>query len=105
VQVAFTPLRGFLHYDVDSLSGITMKLQENFRGVPLRGRAMQVEPNKFKVLLSGAEPEKLLNFKLLNEQAWFDIPIIYGDGLRAIVAVEKGPTGEAAFKDGLSVWR
>lgn len=49
--------------------------------------------------------EKLLNFKLLNEQAWFDIPIIYGDGLRAIVAVEKGSTGEAAFKDGLSAWR
>lgn len=35
------------------------------------------------------------NIEFLKERPWFDIPVIYGDDKRAIIAVEKGPPGAA----------
>jgi hypothetical protein len=29
----------------------------------------------------------------------FDIPVVYGDGRRAIIAIEKGTPGERVFTD------
>jgi hypothetical protein len=39
------------------------------------------------------------NLQLMKEQSWFDVPIIYGNGQRAILAFEKGVPGEVAFKE------
>ncbi len=39
------------------------------------------------------------NLELLKERAWFDIPIVYNNGRRAILVVEKGTPGERAFKE------
>jgi hypothetical protein len=44
------------------------------------------------------------NVQLLKDQAWFDIPIVYTSGGRAILAVEKGPTGDRAFADAFAAW-
>ena len=34
----------------------------------------------------------------------FDVPIVYTDGRRAILAVEKGTPGERAFKEAFAAW-
>jgi hypothetical protein len=34
---------------------------------------------------------------LAIEQAWFDIPVVYNDGSRTIIAIEKGTPGDRAF--------
>jgi hypothetical protein len=44
------------------------------------------------------------NNELLKEQSWIDIPVVYGDGKRAIIAVEKGAPGERAFNDAFAAW-
>lgn len=41
------------------------------------------------------------NIQLLIEGSWFDIPVVYGDGKRAIIAIEKGTPGEYEFTDAL----
>jgi hypothetical protein len=42
--------------------------------------------------------------QLLKERSWFDIPIVYADGKRAILAIEKGTPGERAFNTAFSTW-
>ena len=37
-------------------------------------------------------------------QERFDIPIVYGNGRRAILAIEKGTPGERAFADAFAAW-
>jgi hypothetical protein len=105
VQIVFTPLPGFVHGSVSALGGIIMKSQEGWRGTALMGRSSKVATNSFQVALSATESERLFNLKLLKEETWFDIPIVYGDGGRAIIALEKGSGGERAFSDAFSMWR
>ena len=42
--------------------------------------------------------------QLLKERAWFDIAIVYTNGRRAILAVEKGSPGDRAFADAFAAW-
>jgi hypothetical protein len=44
------------------------------------------------------------NLQLLKERAWFDIPIVYNNGRRAILALEKGTPGERAFDEAFKAW-
>jgi hypothetical protein len=60
------------------------------RGAPLSGLAVKVTSGFFLLGLLSVESEKERNIQLLKERAWFDIPVVYNNGRRAIVAVEKG---------------
>jgi hypothetical protein len=42
--------------------------------------------------------------QLLRERAWFDIPIVYVNQHRAILAVEKGLSGQRAFEPAFAAW-
>ena len=42
--------------------------------------------------------------ELLSERSWLDIPVVYGNGQRAIIAMEKGASGERAFAEAFKVW-
>ena len=44
------------------------------------------------------------NLQLLNERGWIDVPVVYNNNRRAIVAMEKGASGERAFADAFKVW-
>ena len=45
------------------------------------------------------------NIELLKTRPWFDVPIVYTDGRRAILAVEKGNPGDRAFNDAFAAWK
>ena len=36
---------------------------------------------------------------------WFDIPVVYNNNRRAILAIEKGTPGEGAFADAFKAWK
>jgi hypothetical protein len=42
--------------------------------------------------------------QLLKERSWFDIPLVYANQRRAIIAIEKGAPGERAFQDAVRAW-
>ena len=44
------------------------------------------------------------NIEMLKDRDWFDIPIVYTSGKRAILAVEKGTPGGRAFAEALKAW-
>jgi hypothetical protein len=90
---------------VQKVPGVLMKQAEQTRGVPLAGLAVPVTPGYFLIGLSSLESDMQRNVQLLKERSWFDIPIIYNNNRRAILAVEKGTPGEQAFTQAFAAWK
>lgn len=89
---------------VANVPGILMKSNEQARGTPLAGLAVKVTDNFFLVGLSNVEADRARNLQLLKERSWFDVPIVYSNQRRAIVAIEKGSPGDRAFADAFQAW-
>lgn len=104
VEVMFNLPADFPFGGISNVPGILMKQAEQTRGAPLSGLAVKVTSGFFLLGLSSVETEKERNLQLLKERAWFDIPVVYNNGRRAIIAVEKGNPGERAFKDAFAAW-
>jgi hypothetical protein len=81
-----------------------MKKAEAGSGVSLAGLSVKAAANFFLITLSTAEADIQRNIQLLKEGSWFDIPVAFDDGRRAIIAVEKGPPGERAFSEAFAAW-
>jgi hypothetical protein len=89
---------------VSNVPGILMKSNEQARGTPLAGLAVKVTDGFFLVGLSNVDSDRSRNIQLLKERSWFDVPLVYVNQRRAIIAIEKGPPGERAFNDAFAVW-
>ena len=104
VEVMFTLPPDFPHKGITNIPGVLMKQSESTRGVPLAGLAVKVTNNFFLIGLSSAEGDQQRNIQLLKERSWFDVPLVYDDGRRAIIAIEKGTPGERAFAKVFEAW-
>jgi hypothetical protein len=89
---------------VANVPGILMKSNEQARGTPLAGLAVKVTDGFFLVGLSNVEADKSRNLQLLKERSWFDIPLVYANQRRSIIAIEKGAPGERAFNEAFTAW-
>jgi len=89
---------------VSNVPGIFMKVNEQARGTPLSALAVKVTDGFFLVGLSNVDADRARNLQLLKERSWFDIPLVYVNGKRAIIAIEKGAPGERAFADAFAAW-
>jgi hypothetical protein len=105
VEIMFTLPPDFSHGGVQNIPGLLMKEAEQTRGVPLAGLAVKVTNGFFLIGLSAVESDMQRNIQLLKERRWFDVPIVYTDGRRAILAVEKGNPGERVFNDAFAAWK
>jgi len=89
---------------VSNVPGILMKSNEQARGTPLAGLAVKVTDGFFLVGLSNVDADRSRNLQLLKERSWFDVPLVYVNQRRAIIAVEKGAPGERAFNEAFTAW-
>jgi len=89
---------------VSNVPGILMKSNEQARGTPLAGLAVKVTDGFFLVGLSNVEVDRARNLQLMKERSWFDVPLVYVNQRRAIIAIEKGSPGERAFNDAFAAW-
>ena len=89
---------------VANVPGILMKSNEQARGTPLAGLAVKVTDGFFLVGLSNVDADRARNLQLLKERSWFDVPLVYVNQRRAIIAIEKGAPGERAFNDAFATW-
>jgi hypothetical protein len=104
VSIMFNLPPDFSHGEVAEIRGVLMKQSEQARGVSLAGLSVKVTTGFFLIGLSAAEADMQRNIQMLKERSWFDIAIVYKDGRRAILAVEKGTPGERAFAEGFAAW-
>jgi hypothetical protein len=104
IDLVFELPADFSFGGISNVPGILMKQAESLRGAPLAGLAVKVTSGSYLVGLSGVEADMQRNLQLLKERAWFDIPIVYNNGRRAILALEKGNPGERAFEEAFKAW-
>ena len=104
VEIMFKTPADFPAGAISNVPGILMKQAESTRGVPLAGLAVKVTPGFYMIGLSNLDADKERNLQLLMERGWFDIPVVYSNNRRAVLAMEKGAPGERAFADAFKAW-
>jgi uncharacterized caspase-like protein len=104
VELTFILPPDFRGGGIANVPGILMKSNEQARGTPLAGLAVKVTDGFFLVGLSNVDADRQRNIQLLKERSWFDVPLVYTNQRRAIIAIEKGAPGERAFNDAFAVW-
>ncbi|HXL65212.1 MAG TPA: hypothetical protein VN938_09150 [Xanthobacteraceae bacterium] len=104
IEVMFNLPADFAGGGIANVPGILMKQSEQARGTPLAGLAVKVTNGFFLIGLSAVEADMQRNVQLLKDRPWFDIPIVYTNGGRAILAMEKGPPGDRAFAEAFATW-
>jgi hypothetical protein len=104
IEIMFNLPPDFAGGGIANVPGVLMKDSEQARGVPLAGLAVKVTNGFFLIGLSAVDADVQRNIDLLKTRPWFDIPIVYNNGGRAILALEKGPPGDRAFADAFAAW-
>jgi hypothetical protein len=79
-----------------------MRDAEEVRGVALAGSTAKLGENAFLMRLSAVEAER--NVRLLKERSWLTISIVYDNGRRALIAIEKGADGSEALEHLFARW-
>jgi len=59
---------------------------------------VKVTDGFFLVGLSNVDADRARNIQLLKERSWFDVPLVYTNQRRAIIAIEKGAPGDARLQ-------
>jgi hypothetical protein len=104
IEIMFNLPPDFPGGGISNVPGILMKDSEEVRGMPLAGLAVKVTNGFFLIGLNAADTDMQRNIQLLKERAWFDVLIVYNNGSRAILTLEKGPPGDHAFSDAFTAW-
>jgi hypothetical protein len=104
IEITFNLPADFPFGGIQNVPGVLMKQAEQTRGSPLGGAAAKVTSGFFLIGLSAVETDMQRNIQLLKERNWFDIPIVYNNGRRAILAIEKGTPGERVFEETFKAW-
>ncbi len=104
IEITFTLPADFEEGGIGNVPGVLMKNSEQARGIPLAGLSVKVTNGYFLIGLSSVDVDKQRNIDLLKTRGWFDIPIVFTSGKRAILAMEKGPPGDRAFEEAFRAW-
>ena len=104
IEIMFNLPADFPGGGISNVPGIMMKEAEQARGTPLAGLAVKVTNGFFLIGLSAVDADVQRNVQLLKQMPWFDVAILYTNGGRAILAIEKGPPGDRAFAEAFAAW-
>jgi hypothetical protein len=104
VQVTFVSPPDVSGGRVIAAPGLLMKFSESERGAPLSGVSVKITEGSFLFGLSGRETDRERNLQLLKERGWFDVPMVYANQHRGILAAEKGFHGEDVFNEAMTAW-
>jgi hypothetical protein len=89
---------------VENVQRVNFKPTEENAGAPLIATPVKVADRFFLVALENTPAAIETNLKLLREQSWIDLPVVYRTGRRALFTMEKGLVGDQVFKQVLDAW-
>ena len=104
IEMIFNLPADFPGGGVASVPGVLMKRSEQEPGTPLATLAARAKNGVFMIDLSAAGSDEQRNVQMLRESRWLDIAILYINGSRAILAIEKGQPGDRAFAEAFALW-
>ena len=105
VEIVYEFPESFAAGDVVNVPGLVMKPTEEARGDALIGASVKVSPGIFWIALSSLPNEQQRNLALLRERGWIDIPMLYENGKRGILTLEKGSAGADAVEKAITAWQ
>jgi hypothetical protein len=103
-ELTFILPHDFAGGGIGNVPGILLKSNEQARGTPLAGLTVKVTDGFFLCGLSNVDADRARNMQLLKERTWFDIPLVYANQRRAIIAIEKGAPGERVQTQAFAAW-
>jgi hypothetical protein len=89
---------------VANVPGVYAKSPDQPRGVPLAATSVKVQDGYFLIGLSNVDVDRQRNIQVMKDRSSLDVPMVYGNGKRAILSIEKGPPGERVFNEAFSAW-
>ncbi|MBY0380943.1 MAG: hypothetical protein K2W78_03350 [Xanthobacteraceae bacterium] len=89
---------------ISNVPGVYAKSPDQPRGVPLAATSVKVQDGYFLIGLSNVDVDRQRNIQVLKDRSSLDVPMVYGNGKRAILSIEKGPPGERVFNEAFSAW-
>ncbi|MHC5656045.1 hypothetical protein [Stappia sp. ICDLI1TA098] len=105
LEIRFNLPPNFAGGGVQDVPGLVMKPTEEARGEALIGASAKVDTGYFWVALSNLPDEEERNLSLLRDRGWIDIPMLYENGKRAILTLEKGTPGTRAVDQAIDAWK
>jgi hypothetical protein len=104
VEIKFDRPRDTPSGDVSKLRGLLMKQEGKVHGALLEGEAAKVTPGYFMIALASGAPQLQRNLKLLKDYPGFEVVVDYSNRSKAILLIDKGTSGEQAFKEAFAAW-
>lgn len=104
IEMIYTVPDDFSGGVIENVQRVTFKDSEQAAGNPLVAIPMKIADNFFIVALNDARTAVDMNLSLMRTQQWLDIPIMYRNGRRALISVEKGASGDKVFDQVLKSW-
>ena len=104
VEITYDLPDNFAGGGITNVPGIIMKASEDSRGDALLGASARVSDGLFWIALAQSPTDVARNDALLRDRNWIDIPMLYANGRRAILTIEKGPEGDKALDAALDAW-
>ena len=104
IEIVFALPQGFSGGAIDQVQRINMKQTEQDQGTALIAVPAQITPDFYMVALNDLKEAVDTNLQLLRERSWIDIPVVYANGRRALITLEKGTTGSEVFAKVLDIW-
>jgi hypothetical protein len=89
---------------IDAIPRLVMKPAEEQKGTPLAGTPTKVVDGLYWIALAGGPRDTASNVSIMRSSTWFDLPLLYKSGQRAILTFEKGAAGQEAFDKALAAW-
>lgn len=104
LEILFVTPDGIEGGGIEQILRVVMKNSEQDAGNALLGTPAKIGEGLFFFALHNSNSEVAANLNLLQRRKWFDVPIIYKSGRRALLTLEKGMSGEDAFDRALNAW-
>ncbi|MGV2167563.1 hypothetical protein ACQZ40_14370 [Agrobacterium sp. 16-172Ci] len=104
IEIVFSVSPGFEGGAIDSVQRIAMKSTEQDRGNALIAVPAKITDDFHMIALNDFPDAMKTNLELLKSRNWIDIPVSYRNGRRALLTLQKGNDGIAAFDKALSEW-
>ena len=82
-----------------------MKQTEQDRGDPLVAVPAKITPDFHMIALNDFPDARARNLDLIRSRDWIDVPLIYSNGRRALLTMQKGDDGRKAFDEATRVWQ
>ena len=104
IEVVFDLPSDFDGGSIDQVRGIVMKQAEADRGTSLVAVQAKITQDYYIVALNELKDALDTNIRLLRESNWIDIPVVYANGRKALITLEKGASGMEVFDLALNAW-